>query len=100
MDKVEKPTAIRLKNSFSIENILSRPDNCDSQRKLMRQNPFENNHVLFRENLANHENAIQSDEKIIIKDSKSNLDNFDDEDHETNSEAASDDGNSSVHSEN
>lgn len=103
MEKVENPTAIRVKNSFSIENILSRPDKSENQRKMMRQNPFENNHVLFygsaiseSENLTS--DFVKSEEAKFIEHERS-FDIADNEDHETNSEAASDDGNSSVHSE-
>jgi hypothetical protein len=106
MEKVENPTAIRVKNSFSIENILSRPDNSESQRKLIRQNAFQNNHVLFYNNQVNHNdnlsglnssNLMRSEERL--KKIEVQEDVTDNEDHETNSEAASDDGNSSVHSE-
>ena len=42
------------KSNFSIENILARsPDTYqarDTKQKLMRQNPFQNNHVLFDKN--------------------------------------------------
>lgn len=102
MEKVENPTAIRVKNSFSIENILSRPDNSDNQRKLIRQNPFQNNHVLFYENSDHHELSGRSSAKILKKDKIDNhensLDKTDSENQDTFSEAASDDGNSSVHS--
>ncbi|CAO1326659.1 unnamed protein product [Diamesa tonsa] len=47
MDGVEKPSELRVKSSFSIENILSRPDRVEPRRKFYRMNPFENNHVLF-----------------------------------------------------
>lgn len=106
MEKVENITAIRAKNSFSIENILSRPDNSDNQRRLMRQNPFQNNHILFYGSAVNHQhnssgitsvNLIKNDEKFR-SDEDRNLED-DNDDHDTKSEAASDDGNSSVHSE-
>lgn len=42
------------KSNFSIENILSRsPEHCqvrENRQKLLRQNPFQNNHVLFDQN--------------------------------------------------
>lgn len=98
MEKVENPTAIRVKNSFSIENILSRPDNSEHQVRMMRQNPFQNNHVLFYGKPMNSSDieSIKSEEKCQNFDE--NSDNVDNDDHETNSEVASDDGNSSVHS--
>lgn len=106
MEKVENSTAIRVKNSFSIENILSRPDNSENQRRMMRQNPFQNNHVLFYGNSINpNSNGIETSSLIkceekykTIEDQGENVDTTDIDDHETNSEAASDDGNSSVHS--
>lgn len=109
MEKIENPTAIRVKNSFSIENILSRPDKSENQKRLIRQNPFQNNHVLFYGNssqqihslnVLNSTKLIKSDE--ITKKTENyemTLDNTDSEDHDANSEVASDDGNSSVHSE-
>lgn len=109
MEKIENPTAIRVKNSFSIENILSRPDKSENQKRLIRQNPFQNNHVLFygnssqqihNLNVLNSTKLIKSDE--ITKKTENyemTLDNTDSEDHDANSEVASDDGNSSVHSE-
>ena len=101
MEKVENPTAIRVKNDFSIENILSRPDNSDNHRRMMRQNPFENNHVLFYENQINQSeiesNLMKNEEKLkSVEDHEDISDNIDND--ETNSDAASDDGNSSVHS--
>lgn len=86
MEKLENPTAIRVKNNFSIENILSRPENCESLQRPVRQNTFQNNHILFFENQVK-----KSEEKVPDN-------QIDNEDNETNSEAASDDGNSSVHS--
>lgn len=109
MEKIENPTAIRVKNNFSIENILSRPDKSENQKRLIRQNPFQNNHVLFygnssqqihNLNVLNSTKLIKSDE--IAKKTENyemTLDNTDSEDHDANSEVASDDGNSSVHSE-
>lgn len=104
MEKVENPTVTRVKNNFSIENILSRPENCESQRRPMRQNPFQNNHVLFHANQVNNYpniksvNDKESGSKRNVSIVETRFDNIDNEDHETNSEAASDDGNSSVHS--
>lgn len=104
MENVENPTAIRAKNNFSIENILSRPENCENQRRLMRQNPFQNNHVLFYGNQVDvHQNVKsgndkESGNKRRVSTVETKFDNIDNEEHETNSEAASDDGNSSVHS--
>jgi hypothetical protein len=98
MEKVENPTAIRVKNSFSIENILSRPDNCENQRRMVRQNPLENNHVLFYGNSMN-QSLSGSDPSSLVK-SEENCKHTDTIDNDDNdSEAASDDGNSSVHSE-
>lgn len=102
MEKVEHLTAVRAKNSFSIDNILSRPDNCENQRRLIRQNPFQNNHVLFYENSVNQDhvgNSFNSPSSVKSEvRSKNSDDKTDIDDIETNSEAASDDGNSSVHS--
>lgn len=66
MDNVKNPTANqqRRKNNFSIENILARPINCqtrDVKQKFTRQNPFQNNHVLFDQNLNSHNNKNLSD---------------------------------------
>jgi hypothetical protein len=104
MEKVENPTAIRVKNDFSIENILARPDNSENQRRMVRQNPFQNNHVLFYENPINrssseiNSNVIKSEEKFkTAEDQGETLDSIDND--ETNSDVGSDDGNSSVHSE-
>ena len=105
MDTVEKPTEVRVKNSFSIENILSRPDRVEQRRKLYRMNPFENNHVLFngtsninnnnkhlmdfnQTNLQNSENHESFDRKI---ENDEESEEFDD-DHETSSEVLSNDG--------
>ena len=108
MDKVEKPTEVRVKNSFSIENILSRPDRVEQRRKLYRMNPFENNHVLFggvsnlnnnnnnnknlmdynQTNLQNSENHESFDRKI---ENDEESEEFED-DHETSSEVLSNDG--------
>lgn len=103
---MENSTAIRVKNSFLIEDILSRPDNSsESQRRLERQNPFQNNHVLFYGSSVNHLQTVHginstSVVKSDVKDTESHdVDVTDNEDHETMSEIASDDGNSSVHSE-
>lgn len=98
MEKVENLTETRVKNSFSIENILSRPNNIDHQVRTMRQNPYQNNHLLFCGNPLNSHNidSIKSEEKCQNFDEIS--DNADNDDHETTSEVASDDGSSSVHS--
>lgn len=104
MEKVEKPTAVRVKNSFSIENILSRPDKSESQRRLVRQNPFQNNSILFYEN-PHPDNFVElssaSGENVSrkIRNPEPLMDKSDNEDRDTISECASDDGNSSVHSE-
>lgn len=106
MESQSPSTSIRVKNSFSIDDILSRPDNSASEhhRRLMRQDPFQNNHVLFCGSSVNQPQLIRkslkanSDNKVETVDSEDqNI--IQDQDHETNSEAASDDGSSSVHSE-
>lgn len=108
MDKVENPTATRVKNSFSIENILSRPDNCENnQKRMMRQNAFQNNHVLFYDNSVNYgdkglssRNLVKDEEKLkTVQNHDTSSENNYSEDHEMNSDAGSDDGASSVHSE-
>ncbi|CRK96279.1 CLUMA_CG009701, isoform A [Clunio marinus] len=106
MEKSEKPTEIRSKNSFSIENILSRPDNNEDQKRFARQNPFQNNHVLFYANHVNCASELNSDKLTtsgesskLHDDHELSLDENDNEDHETNSEATSDDGTLSLHSE-
>lgn len=85
MENVENPTALRVKNSFSIENILSRPE-TNIQRT---QEHFAINNISIHDNSLNQ---IYISEKEKIQ----NLNNNDDP--ESNSEAASDDGNSSVQS--
>lgn len=100
MDKVENSTAVRVKSSFSIENILSRPDNNDYQRKLQRQNPFHNNHVLFNNQVPNNylmndsldlsRNEMKYEDKVCDREDQIDTDE---------SEIASDDGNASNHSE-
>lgn len=104
MEKVENPTAIRAKNSFSIENILSRPDNVENRRNLIRPHDFQSSHVMFYESPVNHcdmtaEEGLESGKRMKTAESEMASEGTDNEDHETNSEAASDDGNSSVHSE-
>lgn len=104
MEKVENPTAIRVKNSFSIENILSRPDNLENRRNLIRPHNFPNSHVMFYENPVNHcdltsEDGLESEKRMKIAENEMASEGTDNEDHENNSEAASDDGASSVHSE-
>jgi hypothetical protein len=97
MEKVESPTALRVKSSFSIENILSRPDaaSSESQKKLLRQNPFQNNHVLFYSNPVSPSESssfVKCEERIKTSEEDH------EEDRDTNSDA-DDDGTSSVHSE-
>lgn len=114
MENFENPTPsaaaanqAKRKNNFSIENILSRPDNNNCQYresevkvvKFMRQNPFQNNHVLFNHQIVNNFNNVENrsgfvrktsnDEEIKLEED-SNLEIAD----ETHSEIASDDGNS------
>lgn len=113
---MENPTSsaasqARRKNNFSIENILARPDNgseeCRENRdvkivKFMRQNPFQNNHVLFnhQNNLMinsfnkNRESRKKSEEEIKHEE-ESHLEIVEGgDDNESHSEIASDDGNS------
>lgn len=110
MDKVEKPTEVRVKSSFSIENILSRPDRVEQRRKLYRMNPFENNHVLFHGGSNNINNSNNNNNKHLMDFNQTNLQNsenhesFDrkiekdeeseefEDDHETSSEVLSNDG--------
>lgn len=89
------------KNNFSIENILSRPETSHKvQHKFMRQNPFQNNHVLFDQNRRfsevqcrryeseETENELKNESELSChsETAESVIDN------ETNSEIASDDG--------
>lgn len=107
MEKTQ--STIRTKNSFTIEDILSRPDNSEKSehRELQRQNPFQNNHVLFCGKTINHICPHLVGKKLMVsEESDKNIETICNEDHiiqdqdqETNSEAASDDGNSSIHSE-
>lgn len=111
MENFENPTTssttaaanqVRRKNNFSIENILSRPDNntLDYREnrevkivKFMRQNPFQNNHVLFNHNnFINHNssNSVREVRKVCDDEIKVEEEIID----ETHSEIASDDGNS------
>lgn len=84
MEKVENPTALRVKNSFSIENILSRPE-TKSQR--------------LHETFSINEGPNYDNESVLMRNNGERIQNFtDNDDPESNSEAASDDGNSSVHS--
>lgn len=114
---MENPTSsaasqARRKNNFSIENILARPDNSNVEYrenrdvkivKFMRQNPFQNNHVLFnhqnssminnfnknnRESRKISEEEIKHEEEAIVEIVEGGDDN------ESHSEIASDDGNS------
>lgn len=108
MENVENSTSAnqaRRKNNFSIENILARPDsNLRENRidvrtvKFMRQNPFQNNHVLFNHNtFVNNSNVheLRKSSENEIKVEESHLDIVESsDDHETRSENASDDGNS------
>lgn len=115
--EMENPTSsaasqARRKNNFSIENILARPDNSNVEYrenrdvkivKFMRQNPFQNNHVLFnhqnssminnynknnRESRKISEEEIKHEEEAIVEIVEGGDDN------ESHSEIASDDGNS------
>lgn len=105
MENVENSTSAKRKNNFSIENILARPDcNLRENRevrtvKFMRQNPFQNNHVLFNQNNFMYNQNVQelrkaSDSEIKVEDDSrlEIVENSDD--HESHSEIASDDGNS------
>ncbi|CAO1352872.1 unnamed protein product [Diamesa serratosioi] len=105
------PTEVRVKNSFSIENILSRPDRVEQRRKLYRMNPFENNHVLFGgiNNINNNNNNNNSNKHLMDfnqtnQQSSEHHESFDskiekddeseefEDDHETSSEVLSNDG--------
>lgn len=106
MENVENSTSAnqaKRKNNFSIENILARPDsNFRETRpvKFLRQNPFQNNHVLFNQNnFVINSSATQEFRKIqeneIKHENESRLEiveNLDENDN--HSEIASDDGNS------
>jgi hypothetical protein len=116
------------KSNFSIENILSRPESSEQQTRavnkvLFRQNPFQNNHVLFTQNLNHnfHQNNSLSENlerNNLIENNKANDENnVDDEDdlkmesesmchsensesgvHDPNEDTRSDEGNSSSQS--
>lgn len=105
MENVENSTSAKRKNNFSIENILAKPDRnlCENREvksvKFMRQNPFQNNHVLFNQNNFmttpnSHEFRKASENQIKIEENSrlEIVENSDD--HESISEIASDDGNS------
>lgn len=115
MENFENPTTsasaasqVRRKNNFSIENILARPDNDFRESrdvkvvKFMRQNPFQNNHVLFgNQNSYNSHHHHHEMRKVIGSDVKMESENLlesgeseNADDHESHSEIASDDGNS------
>ena len=109
MNKEQFSSTLRVKNSFSIENILSRPDNNSIEdRSLKKQNCFQNNNVLVRRNSINLTHSIDSEKKLIVlSDSDTNneitndkMDNKINREYEIefNNEVASDDGTSSVHS--
>lgn len=110
MESVENSTSAnqaRRKNNFSIENILARPDsNFRETRdvrtvKFLRQNPFQNNHVLFNQNnnfmIGSHNHELRkANENEIKMEEESHLEIVESsDDHETQSEIASDDGNNS-----
>ncbi|KAG5678989.1 hypothetical protein PVAND_008599 [Polypedilum vanderplanki] len=88
------------KNNFSIENILARPESLNENKKFMRQNPFQNNHVLFDQNrkfsdmhFRKYENEETEKEGEMSCHSENNESvNTDNENH---SEIASDDGGNS-----
>lgn len=89
MENSENPTALRVKNSFSIENILSRPETKNQRR----QEICGNINVSAYDNSIDHMNIGESEKMPNFHDNVSH------DDPESNSEAASeDDGNSSVHS--
>jgi hypothetical protein len=105
MENIENSTSAKRKNNFSIENILSRPDNNLRENrevrsvKFMRQNPFQNNHVLFNQNnfmfnknTQELKKASDSEIKLEEENRLEIVENSDD--HESHSEIASDDGNS------
>lgn len=109
MEKIENLTSAnqaKRKNNFSIENILARPDsnfreNLTEVRnvKFMRQNPFQNNHVLFNQSNfmfnPNVQDIRKSSENELKVEEESRLEIVDNsDDHESHSEIASDDGNS------
>jgi len=89
------------KSNFSIENILSKsPDN---KQKLVRQNPFQNNHVLFDQNknfnvpYKKYEEDMDSEVKIESETNSCHSENTescnaDSENHEM--DETSDDGSS------
>jgi hypothetical protein len=116
MENLENPTTssasaaaasqVRRKNNFSIENILARPDTDfrDNREvkvvKFMRQNPFQNNHVLFANQNHSMINNHHEMRKLIGNDVKmeneSHLESGESEiaDDRESLEIASDDGNS------
>lgn len=116
MENLKNPTANhqqRKKNSFSIENILSRPESNNNTvvhkpQRFSRQNPFQNNHVLFDENFRNfsenvaqvdykkyeNNNENESDSEIKVESDSATCHSENTEsvmDNETHSEAASED---------
>lgn len=98
------------KNNFSIENILSRPENFhaiesnNNSKKFLRQNPFQNNHILFDQSRRISESNLRrksgsedrekfGDVKVESEPSCHSESADSAADNETQSEIASDDGN-------
>lgn len=115
MDK-ESLTKIRVKNSFSIEDILARPDpdSENKQNELKIQNPYQNNHLIFCEDVVNctktyiSENSLisipkcdENKESAISGANHATVHNYHENPDSKNNESSNDDDDerSSVHSE-
>lgn len=99
-EKSSSTSRIRVKSNFSIEDILSRPDKNEYENQLMKRKSLQNSYSLFYGTTKPYQSEAKLFAQLDKSVEKNEINNItEDQDHETNSEVTSDDGNSSVHSE-